>query len=296
MIVSVQNQKGGVGKTATAVGLAAAAREAGLRVLLIDLDPQASASRWLEVAPDGGRTLGLSDLLDGHESGEVTLASAAVEARAAEPESEDRPERPALDVLAADEALLLVERELGGDGVTDRLRSVLAEAEGRYDLVVLDGGPAITALSANALYAADLVVAPVTLSSVALDGVVRLRQLVALANERGHALRALYLPTAADARLRETRELLGVMREAFGAFPDGDVLEPVRYSSAVSRAYGTRQTIPEYAASARDEAGRADPAAERAEADFGALLAAVLGAGGWEGHPARDRESKTPSD
>ena len=296
MIVSVQNQKGGVGKTATAVGLAAAAREAGLRVLLVDLDPQASASSWLEVAPDGGRTLGLSDLLDGHESGDVTLASAAVEARTPEPAAEGRPDRPALHVLAADEALLLVERELGGDGVTDRLRSVLAETDGRYDLVVLDGGPAITALSANALYAADLVVAPVTLSSVALDGVVRLRQLVALANERGHALRALYLPTAADARLRETRELLGVMREAFGAFPEGDVLEPVRYSSAVSRAYGTRQTIPEYAASARDETGRSDPAAERTVTDFDALLVAVLDAGGQGDLAARARETVTESD
>ena len=296
MIVSVQNQKGGVGKTATAVGLAAAAREAGLRVLLVDLDPQASASRWLEVVPDGSRTLGLSDLLDGHESGDVTLASAAVEGRPSEPAPEGGAERPALHVLAADEALLLVERELGGDGVTDRLRSVLAEAEGRYDLVVLDGGPAITALSANALYAADLVVAPVTLSSVALDGIVRLRQLVALANERGHALRALYLPTAADARLRETRELLGVMREAFGAFPDGDVLEPVRYSSAVSRAYGTRQTIPEYAASARDETGRSDPAAERTVTDFDALLIAVLDAGGRGDLAAHIRETVSESD
>ena len=284
MIVSVQNQKGGVGKTATAVGLAAAAREAGLRVLLVDLDPQASASRWLEVEPDGGRTLGLSDLLDGHGSGEVTLADAVVQARPteeAEAGGENSPDvaRPALDLLAADEALLLVERELGGAGVTDRLRSVLDETAGRYDLVVLDGGPAITALSANALYAADLVLAPVTLSSVALDGVVRLRQLVALANERGHRLRALYLPTAADARLRETRELLGVMREAFGAFPDGDVLEPVRYSSAVSRAYGTRQTVPEYAAAALEDTGREDPAAARTEADYRAVLDAVLGAG-----------------
>ena len=64
----------------------------------------------------------------------------------------------------------------------------------------------------------------------------------------------------------------------------------------MSRAYGTRQTIPEYAASARDETGRADPAAERAEADFGALLGAVLDAGGWEGHLAQDRENKALSD
>ena len=279
VIVSVQNQKGGVGKTATAVGLAAAARETGHRVLLVDLDPQASASRWLEVEPDGDGVLGLSDLLDGG----VGLGGAAAEARPADGD------RPALDVLAADESLLLVERELGASGVTDRLRAVLDEAVGRgggatpYGLVVLDGGPAITALSANALYAADVVVAPVTLSSMALDGVVRLRQLVALANEHGHVLRALYLPTAADARLRETRELLGVMREAFGAFPDGDVLEPVRYSSAVSRAYGVRQTVPEYAAAAREDDGRADPAAERAAEDFGAVLDAVLRVGAGRG-------------
>ncbi len=270
MIVSVQNQKGGVGKTATAVSLAAVAREAGLRVLLVDLDPQASASRWLEVTPDGGDTLGLSDLLDGHASGDVTLEGAVAQARPADDG------RPALGLLAADESLLFVERELGSEGVTGRLRAVLAAAKGSYDLVVLDGGPAVTALSANALYAADLVLAPVMLSSIALDGVVRLRELVALANEQGHPLRALYLPTAADARLRETRELLGVMKEAFGAFPDGDVLEPVRYSSAMSRAYGTRQTITEYAETLRDETGRDDPAALRSVVDFAAVLSAVM--------------------
>lgn len=269
MIVSVQNQKGGVGKTATAVSLAAVAREAGLRVLIVDLDPQASASRWLEVAPDGGDTLGLSDLLDGHASGDVALEGAVAQAR---PEEDGR---PALGLLAADESLLFVEREMGSEGVTDRLRAVLADAQSSYDLVVLDGGPAVTALSANALYAADLVLAPITLSSIALDGIVRLRELVALANEQGHPLRALYLPTAADARLRETRELLGVMREAFGTFPDGDVLEPVRYSSAVSRAYGTRQTITEYAETLRDETGRDDPAALRSVEDFAAVLSAV---------------------
>ena len=270
MIVSVQNQKGGVGKTATAVSLAAVAREAGLRVLLVDLDPQASASRWLEVALDGGSTLGLSDLLDGHASGEVTIGGAVAEARAKEGD------RPPLGLLAADESLLFIEREMGSEGVTDRLRAVLADADGSYDLIVLDGGPAVTALSANALYAADLVLAPITLSSIALDGVVRLRELVGLANEQGHPLRALYLPTAADARLRETRELLGVMQEAFGTFPDGDVLEPVRYSSAMSRAYGTRQTITEYASTLRDETGRDDPAAIRSVEDFDAVLAAIL--------------------
>ncbi|OZC01344.1 ParA family protein [Rubricoccus marinus] len=269
MIVSVQNQKGGVGKTATAVSLASVARARGQRVLLVDLDPQASASRWLDVEPDGEAVLGLSDLLDGVASGDVTLDQAVVEARAAE---EDRPE---LDLLAADEALLFIERELGGDGATDRLRTVLADARERYDLIVLDGGPAITALSANALYAADVVLAPVTLSSIALDGIARLRQLVELANEQGHALRALYLPTGADARLRETRELLDVMREAFGSFPDGDVLEPVRYSSALSRAYGTRETIAEYADTARAETGRGDRAADRAVEDYGAVLDAL---------------------
>lgn len=270
MIVSVQNQKGGVGKTATAVSLAAVAREAGLRVLLVDLDPQASASRWLEITPDGGASLGLSDLLDGHASGDVALEGAVAEAR---PEEDGH---PALGLLAADESLLFVEREMGSEGVTDRLRAVLADAEASYDLVVLDGGPAVTALSANALYAADLVLAPITLSSIALDGVVRLRELVALANEQGHPLRALYLPTAADARLRETRELLGVMNEAFGAFPDGDVLDPVRYSSAMSRAYGTRQTITEYAETLREETGRDDPAARRSVEDFEAVLTAVM--------------------
>jgi chromosome partitioning protein len=258
MILSVQNQKGGGGKTATAVSLAAVAREAGRRVLLVDLDPQASATRWLGSVPE----VGLSDVL----GGEAPTSEALTEARPAEDRADGS--APALDLLAADEGLIVVERQLGTYGDTLALRRV----KGEYDLVILDGGPAVTSLSANALYAADVVLVPLSLSSLAMDGVARLRELVALAEGQGHRLRVLYLPTGADARLRETRDLLDVLREAFGPYPDGDVLDPVRYSSALSRAYGMRQTIAEYAAEQHTEQNRPDPAAEQAMADYRAVL------------------------
>lgn len=263
MILSVQNQKGGVGKTATAVSLAAVARAAGQRVLLVDLDPQASATRWLGAAPD----VALSEVL----VGEARTSEALTEARPADGEA------PPLDLLAADEGLIVVERQLGTYGDTLALRRALRRVRDDYDLVVLDGGPAVTALSANALYAAEVVLVPLSLSSLAMDGVARLRELVALAGEQGHSLRVLYLPTGADARLRETRDLLEVLREAFGAYPDGDVLEPVRYSSALSRAYGMRQTIAEYAAEQAAEQNRPDPAAERAVEDYRNVLGVLTG-------------------
>ena len=128
--------------------------------------------------------------------------------------------------------------------------------------------PGIGRLVANALVAAGVVVCPVSLSSTSIRGVQRLRTLVGTAEAAlGEAPRVLYLPTVADARLRETRELLGVLREGFGVFPEGALLPPIRYSAALSRAFGLGRTIVEH-----------EPEGRAAE-DYGRLFEA-LAAGG----------------
>lgn len=259
-IVSIMNQKGGVGKTATAVSLAAEAARRGLSVLLIDADQQGSATEQL--SPDAVPERGLSDVLTGASA----WREAIVEARAPEALGDGSGR---LDVLAGDDGLMLVESQLDASPDPYRLARQLAEigSAGTYDVAFIDGAPGVGPLVVNLVAASDLVVCPVSLSSTSVRGVSRLRTLMADAAEAlGEAPRVVYLPTIADARLSETANILDALG-GFGSFPDGDLLPPIRSSAAMSRAYGLGQTIQEH------EPGN------RAALDYGAVYSLLAASG-----------------
>ncbi|MDT7858063.1 ParA family protein [Rubrivirga sp. S365] len=238
--IAFTNQKGGVGKTTSAVTVAAAAAERGADVLVVDLDAQGSSTElFLGRAPEG---LGLSDVL----AGGGRWADAVVTGR--EPgaigEGSGR-----IDVLPATEGLTLFEESLAESGDLWAVGKLVASVRksDRYGLCVVDCPPAIGRLSLNAVAGADLIVAPVTLSSLSMRGIVRLRQMVdAVEGALGEVPRVLYLPCAVDARYSETAEFLDVLHQAFGYYPEGDVLPAVRTSSAASRSYARALTAVEY--------------------------------------------------
>jgi chromosome partitioning protein len=248
--IGVLNFKGGVGKTATAVNLAAAAFHTGRRVLLVDLEPQASATEHLT---DEAFAKDASDVLEGGSS-----LRDAIYAVRSEEKSGAR-----LDLLPGGDGLIGVEILLQSSGAKNRLAAALNKPRGKavaddYDLVVIDSSPDIGLLSLNALYAADVVLCPVKLESPSIHGLKRLLEILERTEqEDDHEPRLFLLPTVYDRRVKESGEVLGALHEGFGEYSgkgkgDGKVLGPIRYSSALPRAFGLAQTVFEH-----DRRGRA---------------------------------------
>ena len=155
-VVAVANQKGGVGKTTTAVNIAASLAAVGRRVLLIDLDPQGHASMGCGVDKSAVE-LGSCEVL----LGECTARQAIV--AVADAGFDILPTNP--DLTAAEVRLLAAEqgREL-------RLREALQPVRGDYDLIFIDCPPSLNMLTVNALVAADTVLIPMQCEYYALEG------------------------------------------------------------------------------------------------------------------------------
>ena len=153
--ISVVNQKGGVGKTTTAVNLGASLANAGRKVLLVDFDPQGNASSGIGYPP-GRVELSVYDVL----LGDVDIADAI------------RPtELPKLFVIPSTTELAGAEIELVGMEQRERrLRTLLEPIRGRYDCIIVDCPPSLGILTINALTAADGVLVPMQCEYYALEG------------------------------------------------------------------------------------------------------------------------------
>jgi chromosome partitioning protein len=161
--VAIANQKGGVGKTTTAINLATGLAAMGWRVVLVDLDPQGNASTGLGVGANA-RARSSYDVL----IGSATVAEAVVTTRV-----------PRLDLLPATQDLSGAEVELVNlERRTHRLADALLAAESQWDICLVDCPPSLGLLTVNALVAARHLVVPLQCEFFALEGLSQLLQTV----------------------------------------------------------------------------------------------------------------------
>ena len=201
-VAAVANQKGGVGKTTTAVNLAAALAAAGTRVLVVDCDAQANASSVLgaKTPPDGTGQVGLFEVLGKRATLEQAVRSTSLDLVDAVPAS--------IDLAAADLELANTERR------EHLIAQALAPVQERYSCVLLDCGPSLGLLTLNALTAADGVLVPVQCEYLAMEGLAALLDTIERVRAAFNPRLALIgvVATMYDGRTRLSRDVADQLR------------------------------------------------------------------------------------
>lgn len=226
---AVINQKGGSGKTTTAVNVAAALGERGVRVLVVDLDPQASASAWFGITEEGR---GLLDVF----TGDATLGSLVRETAVEH-----------VSLVPASSWLVGADRAVAGEpGAETIFRRAVGRLSGAWDLVLLDCPPSLGFLSVSALVAAPSLLVPVEASAMGLAGLAGLLQTVERVRDRLNpalAVRAI-LACRVDTRTNLSRDVVDALRRRF---PETVLTATIRESVRLREAWSFGQPITQYA-------------------------------------------------
>lgn len=203
-IYAIANQKGGVGKTTTAVNLAANLASLDRSVLLIDLDPQGNATASLGVDRSQASGSAYDVLLDGRPLAASTVATAV----------------PQLQLLPSTAPLAGAEVELAAEPEREfLLANALNSARDAYDYIFIDCPPSLGLLTVNALAAADRVLVPVQSEYLALEGLAQLIETVSLVRENLNSRLMLFglIMTMFDGRARLATQVFGEVKQHFPA-------------------------------------------------------------------------------
>jgi chromosome partitioning protein len=217
-VYALANQKGGVGKTTTAINMAACVAEAGMQVLLIDLDPQANATTGLGFRPEELEA-STYDLLHGRSLDDVVLET----------------DVPNLYLAPSHPDLAAAQVELSAQDTL--LRDLLAGTGERFPYVFVDCPPSLGLLTVNALSAANRLIVPVQCEYYALEGLAQLLQSVELVRTRLNPRLGVtgVLLTMYDARTTLARDVASEVREHFGGLVfDTVVPRSIRLAEAPS--------------------------------------------------------------
>jgi len=242
-IIAMCNQKGGVGKTTTAINMSSALAEYGRKVLLVDYDPQGALSAGLGIVAHDEVTI-YDLMLDSNIDPKTAIKHTRI---------------PGLDVIPANIELSAAEMKLVNEFSREKILSrILKKVSADYDLIVIDCQPSLGLLTVNALTAAHGVIIPLATEYFALRGVAILEDIIKKVQETTNETLVLdgVLGTMYDGRTLHSREVMDRLREAFGdkvfksvihrtvKFPDATVAaEPITTFASDSEAAEAYRTV-----------------------------------------------------
>ena len=229
-IVAVSNQKGGVGKTTTAVSLAAGLAREGHEVLLVDLDPQGQCAITLGLKPEPGAFYLLTM---GHSPNETAFIRQYIRNTG----------RERLWLLAGDQTTMAAQTIINAE---NRPASCIRDSIARFTrnglrYIIIDTAPSVGGIQERAIWAADLVLIPTSTEYLSTDSVRKITEtMIYLQNEKSWQGALLgVLPTFFHDQLREHRAAMDDLRQGFG----DRVLAPVHRSTTLSECPGESKTI-----------------------------------------------------
>ena len=222
-VIAIANQKGGVGKTTTAINLAASLAVLEQKVLIIDADPQANTTSGLNFSPDNDQQRTLYEVMIGR----IGIADALIQTEIA-----------GLHMIPSHINLVGAEIEmLEEEGRESLLKEALAPIRGDYDYIIIDCSPSLGLITVNTLTAADSVIIPVQPEFFALEGLGKLLQTIRLVQggvNPGLTIEG-FVVTMFDGRTRVHTQVLAELREHFRELVFDTVIQRnIRLSEAPS--------------------------------------------------------------
>ncbi len=203
-VIAIANQKGGVGKTTTAINLAASLAVLEKKVLIIDADPQANTTSGLNFSPDNDEKRTLYEVM----IGSIDIRDTLIQTEIAN-----------LHMIPSHINLVGAEIEmLNDDNRESVLKDALAPIRNEYDFIIIDCSPSLGLITVNSLTAADSIIIPVQPEFFALEGLGKLLQTIRLVQGRPNPDLTIegFLVTMFDGRTKVHNQVLGELQEHFG--------------------------------------------------------------------------------